>query len=68
MLADGVVAASEQSRFLGAVDSLGRLRCGELYRLTFVVDPQSLGKSRGPGIFDWNDHARLRRMHADAEA
>jgi 2-methylcitrate dehydratase len=68
MLADGVVAANEQSRFLDAVDSVGRLKCGELHRLTFVVGPQPLGKSRGPGIFDWNDHARLRRTHTDAEA
>ncbi|MEH2563568.1 MmgE/PrpD family protein [Bradyrhizobium sp. AZCC 2289] len=68
MLAEGVVAANEQSRFLDAVDGLGRLKCGDLYRLNFVVDPVSLGVSRDPGIFDWNDRRWLRQVHGDAEA
>jgi 2-methylcitrate dehydratase len=54
-LADGIVTESEQGRFLDAVDGLGRLKSGELYRLNFLVDPALLGETHRPGIFDWND-------------
>jgi 2-methylcitrate dehydratase len=53
-LADGIVSAGEQARFLDVVDGLGQLKAGELNRLNFVVDPASLTERPASGIFDWN--------------
>jgi 2-methylcitrate dehydratase len=38
-LADGVVGAAEQQRFLSAVESLADLRAGDLHALNVVIDP-----------------------------
>jgi 2-methylcitrate dehydratase len=64
MLADGIVAPDEQSRFLDAVERLEQLTFSGIAQLNFVVDLSSLGKRGGSGIFDWND--RLGSRHADA--
>lgn len=52
-LANGVVTASEQDRFLGMVERLPRLKPDDLVGLTFTVDPALLGTSKATGIFDW---------------
>jgi 2-methylcitrate dehydratase len=56
-LTEGVIAASEQDRFLGTVERLGRLKPDDLVGLTFTVDPVQLGRSAATGIFDWRVHA-----------
>ncbi len=52
-LAEGVIASSEQDRFLGVVDRLTTLKPDDLLGLTFSVDPASLGAPAQPGLFDW---------------
>lgn len=52
-LAEGIVSAAEQERFLGAVARLERLKADDLASLNFAVDPGLLG-TRTTGIFDWN--------------
>ncbi|MCR4524675.1 MULTISPECIES: MmgE/PrpD family protein [Bosea] len=52
-LAEGIVSAAEQERFLGAVSRLERLKADDLASLNFAVDPSLLG-TRTTGIFDWN--------------
>lgn len=52
-LAEGIVSAAEQTRFLGAVARLERLSADDLTCLNFAVDPGLLG-ARATGIFDWN--------------
>ena len=52
-LAEGVIAAAEQDRFLAAVGRLPSLRAGELSGLTFSVAPDRLGGAQPSGIFDW---------------
>lgn len=52
-LAEGIVSAAEQERFLGAVARLERLKADDLASLNFAVDPSLLG-TRTTGIFDWN--------------
>jgi 2-methylcitrate dehydratase len=52
-LAEGVIAAAEQDRFLAAVERLPSLRAGELNGLTFSVAPDRLGGVQPSGIFDW---------------
>ncbi len=51
-LAEGVIAPSEQDRFLGTVERLPRLKADDLLGLNFTVDPALLGTAT-PGIFDW---------------
>jgi 2-methylcitrate dehydratase len=51
-LAEDVVSATEQARFLDAVDGLPRLKAGELDRLNFVVDPALIEVPGVAGIFD----------------
>lgn len=52
-LAEGVIASSEQDRFLGTVERLARLKADDLSGLTFCVDPALLGTCKATGIFDW---------------
>jgi len=57
-LAEGVVAPSEQDRFLSAAERLATLKPGELDQLTFTVDAKllddkTLGDRPAHGIFDW---------------
>jgi 2-methylcitrate dehydratase len=52
-LAEGVIAASEQDRFLGLVERLPSLKPEELSGLTFTVDQTQLGSDRSNGIFDF---------------
>jgi 2-methylcitrate dehydratase len=56
-LADGVIAAPEQDRFLGLVDRLDALRPEELAGLTFTVPPAALGPEAATGLFDWHGPA-----------
>jgi 2-methylcitrate dehydratase len=51
MLADGIVYAKEQARFLSMVDRLPDLAAEELYGLNIWVDPANLALSK-PGIFE----------------
>jgi 2-methylcitrate dehydratase len=53
-LADGVIAQSEQDRFIATVERLASLKAGELIDLTFTVDPKLLGENSTHGIFDWH--------------
>ncbi len=59
-LADGVIAAAEQDRFIATVERLPSLKAGELTDLTFTIDPKFLGATSTHGIFDWRDAARPR--------
>nr|WIE91297.1 MmgE/PrpD family protein [Mesorhizobium sp. WSM4875] len=52
-LAEGIVTAAEQDRFIAAVERLPALRADELAGLTFAVDPARLGEPAARGIFDW---------------
>jgi 2-methylcitrate dehydratase len=52
-LADGVISAAEQDRFIATVERLPDLKAGELTGLTFTVDAKLLGQSSPHGIFDW---------------
>ncbi len=58
-LAEGVIASSEQDRFLGAVDRLTKLKADDLLGLTFSVDPASLGAPAQTGLFDWRAPAAV---------
>jgi 2-methylcitrate dehydratase len=64
-LADGVVTAREQDRFLALIDRLPELKCEELAGLTFMVDPAQLGTSRSTGIFDWSGSSVGRPVAAE---
>ena len=52
-LAEGVIAAAEQDRFIATVERLTLLKAGELTDLTFTIDPKLLGNTTTHGIFDW---------------
>jgi 2-methylcitrate dehydratase len=52
-LADGVVAAAEQDRFLETVEKLTRLQPDELVGLNFVAAPGVVGPVSAIGLFDW---------------
>jgi 2-methylcitrate dehydratase len=52
-LADGIVAQSEQDRFIAAVERLTDLKAEELGGLNFAVEPDKLGPAAASGIFDW---------------
>jgi 2-methylcitrate dehydratase len=56
-LADGVIDAAEQDRFIAAVERLTTLKAGELPDLTFTVNPARLGPLAAHGIFDWTYEA-----------
>ncbi|PRX08832.1 UNVERIFIED_ORG: 2-methylcitrate dehydratase [Martelella mediterranea] len=53
MLADGVIAADEQDRFLATVERLMSLAPDDLAGLNFTVSPDRLGAQARTGIFDW---------------
>jgi 2-methylcitrate dehydratase len=57
-LADGVITAKEQDRFLALVERLPELKAAELGGLTFTVDPAQL-KTAASGIFDWRGAAAV---------
>jgi 2-methylcitrate dehydratase len=50
-LADGVVEAGEQDRFLALVERLPELSAAEVLELNFVVSPDKLGAQAPAGIF-----------------
>ena len=52
-LCEGIVAASEQDRFIATVERLLDLKPQELAGLNFTVDANKLGPAAAPGIFDW---------------
>jgi 2-methylcitrate dehydratase len=52
-LAEGVIAAGEQDRFLAAVERLPLLSPQELGGLTFTVAADRLGPPAAAGLFDW---------------
>jgi 2-methylcitrate dehydratase len=56
-LAEGVITATEQDRFIATVERLASLNAGELADLTFTVDPKFLGATSTHGIFDRRDAA-----------
>ena len=65
-LAEGVIAADEQDRFIATVERLASLKTGELTDLTFTVDPKFLGATSTHGIFDWRDAAPVAVQRAAA--
>ena len=52
-LSEGIIAPTEQDRFLSVVERLIDLKPVELAGLTFAVDPARLGPQAARGIFDW---------------
>ncbi len=52
-LSEGIIAPTEQDRFLGHVERLAKLKPNDLAGLTFTVDPSLLGAVKQTGIFDW---------------
>lgn len=56
-LSDGVIAPSEQDRFIATVERLTSLKAGELNDLTFAIDAKLLGRNPARGIFDWQTDA-----------
>jgi 2-methylcitrate dehydratase len=56
-LAEGVIATTEQDRFLGLIEQLPKLKPDDLAGLTFTVAPALLGSTRATGIFDWRTDA-----------
>ncbi|MGL4440376.1 MAG: MmgE/PrpD family protein, partial [Bosea sp. (in: a-proteobacteria)] len=60
-LADGVIAPSEQDRFIATVERLTSLKAGELTELTFTVDAKLLRSRTARGIFDWQNDAPVKR-------
>lgn len=50
-LAEGIVSAAEQDRFIAAVEQLTSLK--DLSQLSFTVEASKLGKASHHGIFDW---------------
>jgi len=63
-LAEGVIAPSEQDRFIATVERLASLKAGELSELTFMVEASALGKASISGIFDWSHHTPSKRTAA----
>ena len=63
-LADGVIAPSEQDRFIATVERLPSLAAGELSRLTFEVEPSRLGAAATRGIFDWQPDVSASQQRA----
>jgi 2-methylcitrate dehydratase len=56
-LADGVIASTEQDRFLHVVERLPKLSADDLSGLGFTVEPSRLGSAAPSGIFDWRGGA-----------
>jgi 2-methylcitrate dehydratase len=56
-LADGVIASTEQDRFLNVVERLPKLSADDLSGLGFTVEPSRLGSAAPSGIFDWRGGA-----------
>jgi 2-methylcitrate dehydratase len=52
-LAEGIVTAAEQTRFLDAAQNLADIPADGLGILNFTVVPEALGDPRPRGIFDW---------------
>ena len=52
-LSDGIMAPTEQRRFLDAAEGLVDLKPGELGALNFTVGADQLGGPAVSGIFDW---------------
>ncbi|WP_424630155.1 MmgE/PrpD family protein [Bradyrhizobium sp. SYSU BS000235] len=52
-LSNGIIAPSEQDRFIATVGRLTSLKAGELTELTFTVNTKQLGSHATHGIFDW---------------
>ncbi|WP_321502018.1 MmgE/PrpD family protein [Breoghania sp.] len=52
-LAEGIVEASEQDRFIATVERLTALRPDELAGLTVTVAPERLGPAASSGLFDF---------------
>ena len=52
-LAEGIVSAKEQDRFIAAVEQLTSLKAGDLAQLSFTVESARLGAPSHHGIFDW---------------
>ena len=52
-LAEGIVSAKEQDRFIAAVEQLTSLKAGDLAQLSFTVEAARLGAPSHHGIFDW---------------
>ena len=63
-LADGVIAPSEQDRFIATVERLPALGAGELPSLTFEVEPSRLGAAAARGLFDWQSDTSASRQRA----
>jgi 2-methylcitrate dehydratase len=63
-LAEGVIAPSEQDRFIATVERLPSLAAGELSRLTFEVEPSRLGAAATRGIFDWQPDVSASQQRA----
>ena len=58
-LCDGVIAPTEQERFLGLVEQLSQLGRGDLHGLAFRVEPGAHQISQAVGIFDWADRMTI---------
>jgi 2-methylcitrate dehydratase len=63
-LADGVIASTEQDRFLHVVERLPKLSADDLSGLGFTVEPSRLGSAAPAGIFDWRGGATAKPMLA----
>jgi len=60
-LADGVIAADEQARFLALVERLPSLSAADIGALGFSVEPRALGTPATSGLFDWRSGAAARQ-------
>ncbi|RIK95953.1 MAG: 2-methylcitrate dehydratase [Proteobacteria bacterium] len=60
-LADGVIAADEQARFLALVERLPSLSAADIGALSFSVEPRALGTPAASGLFDWRSGAAARQ-------
>lgn len=58
-LAEGVIDAAEQDRFLGLIERLATLRPEELGGLTFTVPAAALGAPAATGLFDWRSQGGI---------
>ncbi|MEG9883968.1 MAG: MmgE/PrpD family protein [Hyphomicrobiales bacterium] len=52
-LSDGIIAETEQDRFIATVEQLLDLKPEELAELNFKADPVKLAPAASCGIFDW---------------
>jgi 2-methylcitrate dehydratase len=63
-LSEGIIAPTEQDRFIATVERLNSLKPGELNDLTFTVDAKLFGEKSLHGIFDWSQDASSKRAAA----